>query len=62
VPQNTLDALLGMDGFTVTTAYDGVAAVAAAGINRPDVVVMDIGMPGLNGYDAARLIRRQPGQ
>jgi len=58
---NTLGGLLGMDGFTVTTVYDGVAAVAAAGTQRPDVVVMDIGMPGMNGYDAARLIRQQPG-
>jgi CheY-like chemotaxis protein len=58
---NTLEALLDMDGFAVTTAYNGVAAVAAAEINRPDVVVMDIGMPGMNGYDAARLIRQQPG-
>ncbi|SFU65347.1 Signal transduction histidine kinase [Polaromonas sp. YR568] len=57
---NTLGALLGMDGFAVTTAYDGVAAVAAAMAHRPDVVVMDIGMPGMNGYDAARLIRQQP--
>jgi signal transduction histidine kinase len=58
---NTLEALLGMDGFAVTTAYDGLAAVAAAAADRPDVVVMDIGMPGMNGYDAARLIRQQPG-
>ena len=58
---NTLEALLDMDGFAVTTAYNGVAAVTAAEINRPDVVVMDIGMPGMNGYDAARLIRQQPG-
>jgi signal transduction histidine kinase/CheY-like chemotaxis protein len=57
---NTLGALLGMDGFAVTTAYDGVAAVAAAKAHRPDVIVMDIGMPGMNGYDAARLIRQQP--
>ena len=57
---NTLGALLGMDGFAVTTAYDGLAAVAAAKNHRPDIVVMDIGMPGMNGYDAARLIRQQP--
>jgi signal transduction histidine kinase len=58
---NTLEALLGMDGFAVTTAYDGVAAVAAALTNQPDVIVMDIGMPGMNGYEAAQLIRQQPG-
>jgi signal transduction histidine kinase len=57
---NTLAALLGMDGFAVTTAYDGLAAVAAARAGTPDIVVMDIGMPGMNGYDAARLIRQQP--
>lgn len=58
---DTLGALLDMDGFVVTTVYDGVAAVAAARVHRPDVVVMDIGMPGMSGYDAARLIRQQPG-
>ena len=58
---NTLHDLLDMDGFDVTTAYDGVAAVAAAATIQPEVVVMDIGMPGMNGYDAARLIRQQPG-
>lgn len=58
---DTLETLLCMDGFAVTTVYDGLAAVAQAGSARPDVVVMDIGMPGLDGYDAARQIRQQPG-
>ena len=58
---DTLEALLGMDGFEVTTVYDGIAAVAAASDVRPDVIVMDIGMPGMDGYDAARMIRQQPG-
>ena len=58
---NTLHDLLDLDGFEVTTAYDGVAAVSAAAAIQPEVVVMDIGMPGMNGYDAARLIREQPG-
>jgi CheY-like chemotaxis protein len=58
---DTLEALLGMDGFEVTTVYDGIAAITAAGNVQPDVIVMDIGMPGMDGYDAARMIRKQPG-
>lgn len=58
---NTLEALLGMDGFEVSTVYNGVAAVASAKTFRPDVVVMDIGMPGMDGYDAARMIRQEAG-
>ncbi|HQS33723.1 response regulator [Polaromonas sp.] len=58
---DTLEALLDMDGFKVTIAYNGIAAVAAAASVLPDVVVMDIGMPGMDGYDAAREIRQQPG-
>jgi signal transduction histidine kinase/ActR/RegA family two-component response regulator len=58
---DTLSALLEMDGFDVTTRYDGPSAVAAAADRMPDAIVMDIGMPGLDGYDAALQIRAQPG-
>ncbi|MES2189890.1 MAG: response regulator [Pseudomonadota bacterium] len=58
---DTLEALLGMDGFDVKAVYDGIAAVEAAGRIQPDVIVMDIGMPGMDGYDAARMIRQQEG-
>ena len=58
---DTLEALLGMDGFDVTTVYDGIAAIAAASNVCPEVIVMDIGMPGMDGYGAARMIRQQPG-
>ena len=55
-----LAALLRLDGHEVHTAHDGVEAVEAAERLRPDVVLLDIGMPRLNGCDACRRIREQP--
>jgi signal transduction histidine kinase len=55
-----LAMLLELGGDEVRTAYDGLAAVEAAAQFRPEAVLMDIGMPMLNGYDAARRIREQP--
>jgi CheY-like chemotaxis protein len=57
----TTAALLELSGHEVRTAADGEAGVAAAAAFRPDVVLLDIGMPRLNGYDAARRIRELPG-
>ena len=41
-------------------AYDGLQALECAETVRPDVVLLDIGLPELNGYDVARRIRAQP--
>lgn len=51
--------MLGLLGNEVVVAYDGVEAVAAAERVRPDVILMDVGMPRLNGLDATRRIRQQ---
>ena len=42
------------------TAYDGLEALEVAAAFRPDLILLDIGMPKLNGYDTARQIRQQP--
>jgi CheY-like chemotaxis protein len=55
-----LSALLSLDGAEVTVAADGVQAVGIAEHIRPDLVLLDLGLPGLNGYDVCRGIRRQP--
>jgi CheY-like chemotaxis protein len=46
-------------GNEVRTVHDGVQAVNEAETFQPDVILLDIGMPRLNGYDAARRIREQ---
>ncbi len=56
----SLADLLTLSGHEARTAHDGLAGVAAAEAFRPDVVVMDLGMPKLNGYEAARRIRAEP--
>src|SRR5688572_30190480 len=45
--------------FTVSTATDGPAAVAAARAQPPDLVVLDLGLPGMDGLDVARELRRK---
>jgi CheY-like chemotaxis protein len=52
--------LLGLMGHEVTTAVDGLEAVRVADSFRPDVILMDIGLPKLDGHAATRRIREQP--
>ena len=58
---DSLAMLLRMMGNEVHTAHDGLEAVGAAAAFQPDVVLLDIGLPKLNGYEAARRIREQAG-
>lgn len=57
---NALGDLLEMWGNDVRIANDGETAIGVAEEFRPDLVVMDIGMPQLNGYETARRIRQHP--
>jgi two-component system CheB/CheR fusion protein len=57
----SLASLLKALGHQVASAYDGPSAVAAAAAFRPDLALVDIGLPGMNGYDVARRIREQSG-
>jgi len=56
-----LSLVLEHAGYEVRTAHDGLEAVRAAATFRPEVALLDIGMPGLNGYEAAQRIREQSG-
>lgn len=57
----TLAELLRHAGHEVAVAHDGPAALAAARADPPDVVLCDIGLPGMSGYDVARALRRERG-
>jgi len=57
---DSLGMLLRMMGHEVRTAHDGLEAIAAAATFQPDVAILDIGLPKLNGYEVAKRIREQP--
>jgi PAS domain S-box-containing protein len=57
---NSLSLMLRLAGHQVHAVHDGQEAVDAAGWFRPDLALLDIGMPRLNGYEACRHIREQP--
>jgi signal transduction histidine kinase/DNA-binding response OmpR family regulator len=55
-----LAVLLRLSGHEVQLAHDGETALEAAGTFRPDVILLDIGLPGVDGYEVARRLRAQP--
>lgn len=57
----SLSMLLKISGHETHLAHDGLAAVEAVAALHPDVVLLDIGLPKMDGYAAARRIREQPG-
>jgi PAS domain S-box-containing protein len=60
VAADSMAMLLQMMGHDTRTAYDGLEALQTAAAFQPDVVVLDIGLPKMDGYDVARHIRREP--
>jgi len=56
---NSLGALLRMLGAEVDVVHDGESALHAFGLQRPEVVLLDIGMPGMDGYEVARRLRER---
>ena len=57
---DSLALWLRLKGHEARTAYDGPQALAAALEQRPDLVLLDIGMPGMSGYEVARRLRAHP--
>jgi CheY-like chemotaxis protein len=56
----SLAKYLRLGGHEVQVAFDGPAAIQVAAAFEPDVVLLDIGLPGLTGYEVARRLRQNP--
>jgi len=56
---STLGELLELFGYRVALAHDGVAAIEQAEAFQPEVVLCDLGLPGMDGYQVARELRRR---
>jgi hypothetical protein len=59
---DSLATLLRMAGHEVDVAHDGSGAIASAARATPDVILLDIGLPGMSGYEVAERLRAVPGR
>ena len=57
---DSLAIILRAEGYTVHAVYDGRAALEVSSTVLPDIVILDIGLPNLSGYDVAKVFRRHP--
>jgi PAS domain S-box-containing protein len=55
----SLSLLLELDGHAIVTVHDGLSAYAAAEAHRPEVALLDLGLPGMDGYEVCRRVRQQ---
>lgn len=56
---DTLATLLGFEGYEAICVYDGFQALKRVSEFRPDIVLLDIGLPGMDGYEVARRLREE---
>ena len=57
VDRTRLEKLLGTAGYTVSTAENGEQAIASVKRSKPDAILMDVNMPGMDGFAATRALR-----
>jgi two-component system CheB/CheR fusion protein len=57
---NSLATIVGWWGYKTDIAYDGKGALDAASAHPPDVVLLDLGLPRMDGFEVARQLRRLP--
>ena len=55
-----LERILGSAGYKVFSAADGQAGIEAAAAVRPELIILDVMMPRMNGYQACRALRQNP--
>jgi CheY-like chemotaxis protein len=58
---NSLAMILELSGHQTASVYSAVDALQRAAVFRPEVVLLDIGLPGMNGYEVAQKMRELPG-